>query len=115
MNTSIKKLWVEDLRQNPDLKTTGKLKRGDKFCCLGRLCEVYRKETGKGEWDGNDNFILQINELKFFGDVLLPLEVIEWAGLSSDDPQIEENPLTDLNDAGILTFPDIADLIDKHL
>jgi hypothetical protein len=115
MNTNIKRLWVEDLRQNPDLQGTGKLKRGDKFCCLGRLCEVYRKETGKGEWDDDGIFILQTNDVESYDCVTLPPNVVEWAGLNCVSPSIEGNQLADLNDAGILTFPDIADLIDKHL
>lgn len=50
MNENARK-WVAALR-------SGEFEQGehflrsfdDEYCCLGVLCETYRRETGKGEW-----------------------------------------------------------------
>lgn len=115
MNPRIKKLWVADLRAHPELQGKSRLRVGDTYCCLGRLCEVYRKETGKGRW----RKIKGETVFKFLGNsALLPREVVVWAGLpegpEQDNPKVGVDNLTACNDTG-KTFPEIADLIEKHL
>jgi hypothetical protein len=118
MNAEIKRLWVEDLRQNPDLQGTGSLRKGDKFCCLGRLCEVFKKEVGQGEWDHNNDFVLAGCR----DDGLLPAAVVKWAELNDNSPTVTdpEDPdgyagLTELNDGRHYTFAQLADLIEEQL
>jgi hypothetical protein len=117
MNAEIKKLWVEDLRQNPDLQGTGYLRPGNKFCCLGRLCELFKRETGKGEWLESGRFAVGGDS----DNILLVPPVIVWAGMNSINPPVT-NPntksgdnLANLNDSGDFTFPQLADLIEAQL
>lgn len=144
MNKEIKAKWVAWLRDPAHKQTTGALHKDDGFCCLGGLCEVYRQERG-GEWEKHGTFYLDdcapLTKYRFLGGVgTLPMEVATWAGITdpSDrcDPSVP-NPfggcggvkLSTLNDGYLpplfsnrtenetvrLTFPQIADLIEKHL
>jgi len=84
MKPEIKKLWLKALRSGKYLRVSGALKRkrGDGkmgYCCLGVLCDIYQKETGKGIWTGEEG-----GDYRFLGKVgPLPHEVKDWAGLDS--------------------------------
>lgn len=110
MNPEIKQRWIEAL---PHYKqTTGALRREDRFCCLGVLCDLHSKETGTpwGEdWIGS-NYGVNKNHST------LPSEVVEWSGLSEPNPVIPgvDRSLAELNDSG-QTFAEIASLIKEHL
>ena len=74
MNKRIKKLWLKALRSGEYKHTKHKLRRhGHGYCCLGVLCDLHSSETDT-EWDGD--YYLHAN-------VVLPTEVIVWAGLKS--------------------------------
>jgi hypothetical protein len=81
------------------------------YCCLGVACELYRRETGRGEWDEVNNFCLG-EHTKFF---ILPPPVKKWLGLASLDACFDNGPegLTAMNDLGI-PFPEIADKIESE-
>lgn len=109
MNERIKKLWVEALRSGEYPQTSGCLRDGKGFCCLGVLCDLFSKETGQN-WD-NHHFLERSDAL--------PKEVSDWAGLG-----IEENPVIDeenglcaieANDDRLLTFNQISDLVSANL
>ena len=111
MKADIKRLWVEDLIANPELQGRGQLKTEEgKFCCLGRLCALYQKETGNGEW--NHGFKCSEEDHSFF---LLPNAVQRWAGLESASPLVDDHPLASYNDELKKTFPEIAALIEEYL
>ena len=132
MKKEIKKMWLEDLRSGKYRQGVGQLREStpglseeyDKFCCLGLLALRYALEHGEEfnkEWDARP---------------YLPEEVVEWAGLHSDNPVMpfrEDsyrdliNPgavwrvrdcggptLSLLNDADV-PFPAIADLIEENI
>lgn len=112
MNRQVKKLWVKALRSGRYRQGANRLRQDNgspKFCCLGVLCEVYRKENG-GKWthvkDNNAMFIHAV--------VDLPLTVCDWAGLNSDDPFLGSERASFLNDDGF-DFDYIADRIEKYL
>lgn len=101
MKPEIKALWVADLR-NPENKQGHHTLRNDTGdCCLGRLCEVYRVQTGKGKWvEGLVNprghsvgksmyFQTDTGDLE---DIQIPFDVAQWAGLdgrsSGRDPVV---------------------------
>lgn len=129
MNKEIKEKWVKALRSGKFPQSTMALKRvtekGEGYCCLGVLCEVFRKETGKGEWVRSDmaervDFLVEGHTETNF----LPRAVMEWAGLSMSDPELEpssqyvvEGDMTAsmANDKVKLTFAEIADLVAKNL
>jgi hypothetical protein len=49
-------------------------------------------------------------------EAILPRKVVEWAGLRSSRGEIAgESPLVDLNDKQRLTFPELADVIEKYM
>lgn len=107
MREDVKKLWVEALRSGKYQQGTGCLRMDDTFCCLGVLCDLHAKETG-GKWDDRNEY------LDCSG--ILPSRVRDWAGLDQRDPFAGDTiPLTGHNDRLLKTFPEIADLIEKHL
>lgn len=121
MKPEIKELWLNAL---PNYKQGRECLRdaNDKFCCLGVLCDLYVKETGKAEWEDNS---LNIMDYTIHGNKsLLPHEVVEWAELDNQNPFYidPEHPearskgavyLTALNDRGY-TFEELKQVIKKH-
>lgn len=113
MNQRIKSLWVEKLRSGEYEQGRHQLKSGNKFCCLGVLCNIYLKENGK-EWD--------IEENGWSGFLLLPPDVRIWAGLPDINPEVscsfvngpENRKLSSLNDTGA-SFLQIANWIEASL
>lgn len=110
MNAKVQKLWAEALESGEFRQETEVLRadygEGYGYCCLGVLCEVYRRETGDGEWD----------DLIFKGDgyaseCALPVPVAEWAGISTNPTLDEHYSATQLNDQMGFSFPKIAKLI----
>jgi len=125
MNKRIKKLWIEALGEYE--QGFGQLRKGNKFCCLGVLCDLHAKELGRNwETAGVDG----INEDSYLDHTLaLPPMVFAWAGLDNDNPLIEagDGPKgTDLSLAGYndgekekgtksRNFAEIATLIEEYL
>lgn len=109
MNPEIKTKWVAALRSGEFEQGHRQLRKGNTFCCLGVLCELYRRETGDGTWE--NNHFLRISDV-------LPSRVSIWAGLSESNPTVEgitcDTSLAERNDAGV-TFSEIADIIDSEL
>jgi len=109
MKKRIKKLWIDALRSGKYEQTTGYLKTGDKYCCLGVLCDLHAKEKD-GAWYDN-NYCCKSQTL--------PLEVVEWAGLEKNGTTVvvcnaEYCNLIGANDNGC-TFTQIADLIQNKI
>jgi hypothetical protein len=109
----IKKLWVGALRSGEYKQTTGKLRDGDAFCCLGVLCnlhaqahpEIAAKQKDKTHYMGFEE--------------VLPSVVREWAGMTyrNGDHVVIGNRLAELshhNDAG-RSFEEIANAIEEQL
>ena len=107
MKEEIKDRWVEALRSGKYKQGKRVLKQGENFCCLGVLCDIAKDELGL-EWihdpdgDSMDGY-----------PTVLPLRVINYAGLHKRNPTIEKTSLTLMNDAGV-KFNRIADLIEEH-
>lgn len=88
MNQEIKKLWIEALRSGKYKQATGRLSKIDdngvtRMCCLGVLCDLYTKHTGKGEWvDGE--YVRQFAPSEGPNEANHPpREVILWASLET--------------------------------
>jgi hypothetical protein len=122
MNPEIRKLWVEKLRDPETKQGRGHLKdEVGGLCCLGVLTELWRQSEDNTEgfdWIGNAS-CQPLNPCAM-GSGYLRQQVIEWAGLRSNNPILHlsksegSNSLAGLNDNGC-TFLQIADLIEKHL
>lgn len=116
MNTRIKKLWVEALRDPEAVQIKWQLRDdGNGRCCLGVLCDIAVGESVV-KWHGNmcEN-----------SSGALPTKVLEWAEMDmSQGPKspgvivkigYSERSLWDLNDRARLTFAQIADIIEAQL
>jgi hypothetical protein len=110
MKEDIKNKWTAALRSGKYKQGQQALKQGDKFCCLGVLCDI----SEQGEWiidsfEDKDKYIHETN--------YLPSIVQIWAGFTHYNETGEfigeQIILSELNDRG-KTFEEIADVIDKH-
>lgn len=121
MNAEVKKLWVEDLRANPDKQGIGQLNSGTEQCCLGRLCMLAVQAGIISEYRlGTIGYGLD----KYSADKsYLPIPVQKWAGLDTL-PDMQRDPIITIdgvarrcsehNDAPV-PFTKIADAIDEQL
>lgn len=119
MDPRIKQMWIAALRSGDykQAKRRLRIEHSDgsaSYCCLGVLCELYRQETGEGEWlddlvnlpaqdaaDNDESYIAHdiisnnTNALasprfhdgaKDKDGEVVPTAVREWAALSQSDP-----------------------------
>jgi len=111
MNKRVKRIWIKALRSGRYKQTRNALRYNGGFCCLGVLCDLYRKDTGDGEWD----YSSFIDSTGASSTVIPPRRVQRWAGLEDGNPLLgRELVATELNDRG-RSFTFIADRIEKYL
>lgn len=90
----------------------------DKFCCLGVACDVFRKETGVGEWEkdfrGGDTY--RFNASGSISGVGLPRRVQEYFGFKNLEGWIEHKSISlmYMNDWERLTFEEIANILEEE-
>jgi len=108
MNPRIKKLWVKALRSYEYEQTHGCIRKNDRFCCLGVLCNLHAIEHPEVAIHQTDPSIYLGNSLT------LAREVVDWADVSSDNPGTPMGSLASMNDRGC-SFSEIADVIEKNL
>lgn len=103
-------LWVKALRSGEYKQTTGELRNGDEFCCLGVACDLYSKEYGDG-WSESGYFLGEYGNL--------PYEVRHWLGVVDSNPSLKHSDglgattLIGLNDDCGFSFKQIADEIEN--
>jgi len=113
-----RKQWVDALRSGKYQQTTGRLRDGDKFCCLGVACDI----SGLGEWrvssckesmsEAQDYHVNVFDE----ESGALPEKVMEWLGVQHPDVRThygEYMSLSIYNDSGS-DFNHIASLIEAE-
>lgn len=95
----IRKL-VEALRSDKYKQGRQRLRMNDNFCCLGVACDVYKNETGDGEWEnigpvpelaGGDGF-----KFRAAGDCnekVLPQTVADWYAFGDNNGDVGFNPI----------------------
>jgi hypothetical protein len=120
MKADIKARWIEALRSGNYTQGFGKLRDGNKFCCLGVLCELAVAD-GIVSRSTNDD----IHEYTGFidGDSLLPDKVLEWIGAEAvawaGGPILaiggEQLPAYRHNDSRERTFAELADAIEAQV
>lgn len=109
MNRDIKDKWVAALRSGEYEQGKGRLREGDKFCCLGVLCDIYAQTHP-------DILVLRKNKGYYMGqDSYLPNSVMGWAELKGINPYINNTLLSHFNDEVNLNFEQIALLIEENL
>lgn len=111
MKPEIKARWVAALRSGDYKQGTGDLRKGNSFCCLGVLCQIFSVETGT-KWHSDGVVFNMLGE-----DVILPREVSEWAGIQrSYNPELSNGEtLTTINDDMGWSFEQIANAIEAEL
>jgi hypothetical protein len=121
MNQEVKEKWVAALRSGNYTQGTTVLRGpGNRFCCLGVLCDLAVKAGVIKDPVSPTRHIVYgkfTNTYYYAGNTqVLPDAVTEWAGLSSPNGYIKtiRRSLGSLNDSGT-SFDKIADLIEEHL
>lgn len=131
MNPEIRAQWTAALRSGEYQQTTGALRNGEGFCCMGVLCDIAVKQEIIDEPDKTGDGPVHVWYSYDGAADVLPESVAVWAGLTASDnrnPSVAyrddmQNPrwarrgwvsLGELNDNGA-TFSQIADLVDANL
>jgi hypothetical protein len=117
MDESVKQKWVAALRSGAYEQGIGVLRssRNDGFCCLGVLCDLYNKENVAGGWLKDEAGAWYFTDAKDdHSNTMLPRDVIGWADLDEDNPDIDGDTLAEANDRGT-SFNAIADNIETYL
>jgi len=108
---NVRDLWRDALMSGKYNQARGALRKDERFCVLGVLCEVYREETGKGVWypeSGGKMFFAANRETgaklakteKSEHLHVLPDFVRTWAGLKTPDPFVNGSTISAHNDRG---------------
>lgn len=96
-------LWIDTLESGKYKQTTGALKEGDSFCCLGVLCDLAVKDGSRFRWTYFDHFT--DDGFEEFDD-LPPDGILKYIGLLYDVDEVAE-----LNDIDGLSFEEIAEYL----
>lgn len=130
MNTDVKAKWIEALRSGEFDQVDGYLNKDDSgFCCLGVLCElavedgVVQKRQVPTSSTGVMEYFDPENDEEDYEAYNLPSKVMDWAGLTSENPEVTythddvktQYSLAELNDGVRLSFEQIADQIEEKL
>jgi hypothetical protein len=127
MNPDVRRKWVTALKSGKYVKCTSRMHAvvngTHQFCALGVLCDIAEKEG-----------ITRITHTVDLGDgmhsvayddhfTMLPRKVMAWAGLDKQMPTIlfrdddgdqQIISVAQMNDALMLSFNEIAELIDAY-
>ena len=103
--------WVAALKSNEFEQGRFRLRRQDTecYCVMGVACELYRRETGRGEWV-DEMFVVEGAPIP---QIYAPPDpVVAWLGLKSPTGRLggDDVSLIYLNDSGT-TFKEIAKVI----
>lgn len=117
MNKEIKEKWLKALRSGDYEQGEECLRKEEKYCCLGVLCDIIKKDLSLDWIKKEDQEIFQFGDYEN-DDEVLPFLVFKYCELDGRDPIIyiggRGRNISDLNDNGY-TFEVIADLIEKQL
>ena len=96
-----RKQWVTALRSDDYVQATGRLRDGDRFCCLGVACDI----SGLAEWEEGNRYLEEKETL--------PQQVRDWLGLENAAGGYIASSLSNLNDTRV-SFDEIADMIESE-
>lgn len=121
MKKSIKKKWIDALKSGKYRQAEGALRVKNRFCCLGVLCDLYKKEHPSAHWLPDGSFQVKYKDKNKYNyeeeKNYLPKPVMKWAGLEIYRGIVYYDgcfttDLTELNDDGV-PFKEIAKIIDE--
>ena len=105
MNPAVKAKWIAALRSGEYEQTTGRLRNGDSFCCLGVLCNVHAAKHPLIAARQDDPGV-------YMGCTVMPPDTVrDWAGIRD---HLYLMRLAERNDSGA-TFAQISDVIERDL
>lgn len=115
---TLRERWIAALRGGQYVQGRRMLRKGDTFCCLGVLCDLYDKlgwETNeeKPRWRSDEmgfsRHISYEDSASCPGSDLPPPALLRAVGISRQDAVT----LTTANDDQQLSFKEIADMIEE--
>lgn len=119
MKEEIAEKWIEALTSGEYTQGRYLLRSDNSFCCLGVLCDIYKKETGIGEWLNNTFFGKSMLK-SYLGNSSIQLieSVREWAGMDTKyggfPSGLDIDSLLVMNDSG-KSFAEIAEVIKEKM
>jgi hypothetical protein len=123
MNQYVKQKWITALRSGEYKQTGGRLRKGDCYCCLGVLTDLYDKDIKNDDhqWYEEEGRYMYSSD-GCTVEATLPDSVMKWAQLEECNPTVREDsmgqPITSLaylNDREALNFNQLADIIEAQL
>lgn len=127
MNKEIKQKWVEALRSGKYTQGRNRLASSNgSYCPLGVLCELAVEADVAHKRQAESGYVYFVrfdNSVYFAGSeeavYSLPDRVVDWAGLSSNNPWIDtpthRGAIAHLNDNAGFSFDEIANGIEVSL
>ena len=111
----LQKKWIEWLRANPDKQTTGQLRRGNSFCCLGVAEKICGRTPGtkKGEASHWGTLSDEVQYKMQFHDVSGEFVSKKGKLIFHKLKGVAIGDLAAFNDEGG-TFAQIADYVEKY-
>ena len=104
MNKEYKEKWIAALRSGKYKQGTGSLRKNDKFCCLGVLCDIV--DSSKWELPRSEGTpIVYDSRTSYLPEKIKNNLNIEYR---------QQKDLAELNDEG-KSFNEIADWIEENL
>jgi len=113
MKKNIAMKWVKALESGDYKQGRERLRsKSNKFCCLGVLCNIHAQENPKFAKKMKDNLSYGTDGFGTPEGGVLPVEVMEWAGMENTDGKYASfiPSLIELNDGGV-NFEKIAQTI----
>ena len=104
VNPRVKTLWLDALRGEQYEQGHGCLRRGNRFCGIGVLCDIHGRETGT-QWREIGDFAVHVYLNSFS---VLPEAVRTWAEM---DPAIALS-IAEYDNEVAITFKELADRIE---
>lgn len=124
LRPEVKTRWVEALRSGEYQQVTGNLRvhgeAGDRFCCLGVLCDLAKEEGVPLDVERMAGDVYTYNGLggtpptavREWAYEIAPLDDSAWEVAGEDGDPVA---LADLNDVEGKNFSEIADVIEESL
>lgn len=113
MDPDVKEKWITALTSGEFKQGNGKLLNDGKYCCLGVLCEIFRREhPDSSHWifsTYSSSTMFAVSRDVSSGRC--PTGVVNWSGMDDD----RQEALIDFNDSRHKSFKWIAAYIKRYL
>lgn len=114
MDKELKRKWIEALRSGKYQQGRQYLRCGNKFCCLGVLCDIVKPDS----WipsTSHDEPVYKFVSGEVKNSLLLPWEIEKMLGDWHRETTMAVDTLMAMNDTRMNSFDEIADWIEENL